>query len=213
MKFRNSQPISLVLQDKAWCAWHGATETLCVFPHSPGAACGSGQVTEFVAQWFDTVWQILLVPSAGCSVPVVCEHWQNVLAGKGGDLESSRSLIFQSFATQSCKWWIHQCFAHNLVYGSQIGFYRAEDKRPEELFQQVFLSLMCRADWKKERNFVFEMVDRKKIKPLQTSLLQREIWHVAIDRFTYPDKIFHFSKSRTFSLCNVSFKASSSCCA
>lgn len=103
MKFRDSQPISLVLQDKAWCAWHGATETLCVFPHSPGAACCSGQVTEFVAQWFDTVWQILLVPSAGCSVPVVCEHWQNVLAGKGGDLESSRSLIFQSFATQSCK--------------------------------------------------------------------------------------------------------------
>lgn len=107
-KFRDSQPVSLVLQDKAWCAWHGATETLGVFPFSPGTACGSGQVTEFVAQWFDTVWQILLVPSAGCSVPVVCEHWQNLLAGKGGDLESSRSLIFQSVATQSCKRWFHQ---------------------------------------------------------------------------------------------------------
>lgn len=57
---------------------------------------------------------------------------------------------------------VSSAFAHNLVYGSQIGFYRAQDKRPEELFQQVFLSLMCGADWKKEQNSVFEMVDRKK---------------------------------------------------
>lgn len=31
-KFRGSQPVSHLLQDKAWCAWHGAIETLGVFP-------------------------------------------------------------------------------------------------------------------------------------------------------------------------------------
>lgn len=47
----------------------------------------------------DTAWQILPGSSAGCSVPVVCEHWQNLLAGEGGDVESSRSGVFQSAAT------------------------------------------------------------------------------------------------------------------
>lgn len=65
---------------------------------------------------------------------------------------------------QSHMQWFHQHFAHNLVYGSPIGFYRAWDKRQEEFFQQVFPSLMCRADWKKEQNFVFEMDDIKKKK-------------------------------------------------
>lgn len=57
----------------------GQSLVCLAFPHSPGTVCGSGQVTEFVAPWFDTVCQILLVLSAGCSVPVVCEHWQNSL--------------------------------------------------------------------------------------------------------------------------------------
>lgn len=40
-----------------------------------GTAYGSMQFTEFAGQWFDTVWQILVVLSVpvDCHVPVVCE--------------------------------------------------------------------------------------------------------------------------------------------
>lgn len=73
------------------------------FSHSSGTAYGSRQLTEFVGQWFDTVWQILVVLSVlvDCPVPVVCErlqilpyHSRIFPFRKGGELESPRSLIF-----------------------------------------------------------------------------------------------------------------------
>lgn len=116
---------SLLPQDKAWCDCHGATEILGAFPPLTRHCVAWGRLQSL---WLCALIQsgkFCLLPSAGCSVPVVCEHWQNLLAGKGGDLESSRSLFFPSIAMQSHKWWFHRRFAHNLVYGSQIGFYRA----------------------------------------------------------------------------------------
>lgn len=123
-----------------WCRWSKVQRLSGCFPAAPGQSlvclvwshrdigCISptDQALCVPLGSLQSLWHSALIQSGrSCSTPVVCEHWQNLIAGRGGDLESSRSLFFRSIAMQSCKWWFHQRFAHNLVYGSQIGFYRA----------------------------------------------------------------------------------------
>lgn len=123
-KFRDSQPVPCCPRTRLGVPGMEPQKPWVHFPTHQGLCVALGRL--------QSLWHSALIqPDKFClylllaALLVVCEPWQNLLAGKGGDLESSRSLFFPGVAMQSRQWWFHQRFAHNLVYGSQIGFYRA----------------------------------------------------------------------------------------
>lgn len=157
---------------------------LC-FPHSPGTGCGSGQVTEFVAQ-------CLIQPGKFCFYLLLAALFQwSVSTGKTSLQEREETwrvldLEFFKALPREGERWFHQRFAHNLVYGSQIAFCRAQDKRPEELFSKGSWAWCAGLTGKKNRILCLKWLTEKNKALANLSAAKRNTacgdWQIYVSR-------------------------------